>query len=162
MRKRNFTCEICRVRRLEDELREQDELRVCASTCYEEGGGRLDRDLERAHAAEIAAVLDAHEQRPVAWPSALDGNSASLSWISDFSVRPLTLTAGGASEGLVLTGGFRAADTVTYDHASITNSATAIAATTITLTVQAGALAPKGLHRLYLNDEPYNDCIDVR
>lgn len=161
MKTRNFTCDICMQRWPESEYIEQDGLQICKVNCYEQGGGTIDRDLERAAAAELASVLDAHEQRPVIYPRQINGISA-LSYINEFSVRPLTITAGGAPVALVLTGGFQATDTVTYDHAGITNATTVIAATTITLTVQASAPTPKGLHSLFLNDEPYTSSIDVR
>ena len=63
---------------------------------------------------------------------------------------------------LILSGGFRPSSVITYDDANITNVTTTLTTTSITLSVQAGASAAKGLHALRLDGEPYPACIDVR
>lgn len=158
---RNFTCDRCRQRWPERDLREQDGLRVCVWNCYEQGGGEIDRQVERARASELGAVLNAKEMRPPIYPGSIDSATA-LSFITDFSIRPLVVTAGGATGALTLSGGFQSTDTVTYDDANLTNTVATVAATSIALTVQAGASARKGAHVLLLNGERYLGCIDVR
>ena len=157
---RNFTCDKCRQRWEEGPANGpvlQDGLLICLKKCYEKGGGTNDRAMERAAAANIGAVEGARQQRAPMYPTRIDGISA-LSWISDFSVRPLVIQSSivYSSPNLVLTGGFHASDTITFD--SGVTATVVLTATTATLTVNGSA---QGSFALYLNGEPYRYSIEV-
>jgi hypothetical protein len=158
---KNFTCMRCSQRWNELDLREQDGLRVCVH-CFEVNGGEDDRQLARAAGAALAAQLTAKEARPPLYPGWADGALTPV--IYDFSVRPLRLTRGGASQVLTLTGsGFQSTDTITYGGSGITNAvAPVIASTSIVLTVQASGGATLGLQTLTVAGDTYRNVFDVR
>lgn len=158
---RNFQCELCSQRWNEADLVWQDGLYVCRLNCYEENGGTIDRDIERARAAKLAAILTVRESRPPQQAGWDDDQNISL--ISSVTPRPLILNRGGASGTLTLTGvNFTATDTITYDTPAITNSVVLITDTLISLTVAASSLCAVGDHTLLYNATPMRSCISVR
>lgn len=161
----NFTCVVCSERWLESEMRFQDGIesdRRCPN-CYEENGGTVARDEDRARAAEEAARLSADMEIPPTYPGWFDA-TGDVCAISAFSSEPLRLTAGGASASLTISGtGFESGDEIEYGHAGITDaSAASITSTQVTLSVQASGAVPVGLYSLTYNDITYRNVFDVR
>jgi hypothetical protein len=157
---RNFTCDKCRQRWEEGPENgpvQQDGLLICLKKCYEKNGGTIERAMQRAAAANMGAVEGARQQRAPMYPTRIDGVAA-LSWISAFSVRPLVIRSSVvySSPNLVLTGGFRPSDAITFDS-GVTATVT-LTADTATLTVNGSS---QGSFTLYLNGEPYRYSIEV-
>lgn len=158
---RNFTCDKCRQRWTEGPDNgpvQQDGLLICLKKCYEKGGGTIEREMERAAAANIGAVEGARQMRAPIYPTRIDGIAA-LSWISSFSVRPLVIytSVTNVSPNLVLTGGFRPSDVITFDGGVTAD--VALTSSTATLTVNGSS--NHGSFALYLNDEPYPYSVEV-
>jgi hypothetical protein len=172
---KNFTCVLCSQRFNEKtDLQYQDDLGsmpVCPY-CFEMNGGEKYRTEYGAEAAEIAAGLTQKHLVPPVEPGWFDGATAAV--ISAFSSKPLTLTRGGASVALTLTGVFTEDDTFTYGGSGISD-AVAVAITDedsdgvfdqVVLTVQASGGATLGLQSLTLTsgdvDDVYPEVFDVR
>jgi hypothetical protein len=139
----------------------QDGLYICRKNCYEQNGGEIDRTLDRARGASIAAALSAREHRPPKQAGWWDDKNIAL--INGIAPKPLVLIRGGAAATLTLFGvGFSATDAVTYDDANITNTSSITTETTISLSVQAGVGAIPGQHVMSYNGARYLGVIDVR
>jgi hypothetical protein len=175
----NFACVKCSERWLESEIKYQDgvESDFRCPNCYEDNGGELARDADRAAASELAALISEQHEIPPKHPGWADEFSE-VCTILTFSPEPRTLTKGGASAVLTITGrNLATTDTITYGHAGITN-ASAASLTPVTfdsngntvaphwdvlvLTVQASGAVTNGLHTLTYNDVLYRNVFDVR
>lgn len=157
---RNFQCDRCDQRWFEDDLRQQDGRDLCAPNCYEENGGKIDRDMDRAAGAALAAELEKKENRPPISPGWFDDQD--IVAISNLNPRTVTVTRGGGSQTMVLTGvGFSSADTVTSDT-GITITKSVDSTTQVTLTISASVLATRGIHAMTYAGDLYQNCVDVR
>lgn len=149
-------------------MREQDGLYVCALNCYEENGGTIDRQNERAAGAALAADLSAKEMRAPKQPGWFEDQS--ITAISKLDPRSVQVTISGASKTMVLTGvGFLAAHTISSDS-NITVNKVVDSDLQVTLTISASVGAVKGMHPLnYISTfstqtltDVYPNTIDVR
>jgi hypothetical protein len=174
-----WTCVVCSERWPEKRMRFQDGIesdRRCPN-CYEDGGGTIARNLDRAAAADIAARITEQYAAPPRFPGWFDETDAVVV-LTTFTPEPRRLTRGGASETLTIKGsGLATTDTIEYGHAGITN-ASAAALTPVTydgdgnpespyedtlvLTVHASGAVPVGLYSLTYNDVVYRNVFDVR
>jgi len=174
-----WTCVVCSEPWPAKRMRFQDGIesdRRCPN-CYEENGGGIARDLDRAAAANLAAAITEQYAAPPIFGGWFDGTDE-VCVLTEFDPEPRRLTRGGASATLTISGsGLAATDTITYGHAGITN-ASAASLTPVTydsegnpespyedvlvLTVQASVAVPAGLYSLVYNDVTYRNIFDVR
>lgn len=172
-----WTCVVCSERWPESRMRFQDGIendRRCPN-CYEEGGGGIARDKDRAAASELAAQITEKFAAPPKFPFWFDETSSVAALLS-FSPEPRRLTIGGGTQTLTITGtGLASTDTIEYGHAGITATASLTPVTydsngnaespyvdTLVLTAQASGGVPAGLYSLTYNDVVYRNVFDVR
>lgn len=176
---RTFFCVLCSERWPERQMFLQDgiaEDHRCPN-CYEPNGGKIERDLQRAAASELAAAITTRFASPARFPEWLDAIT-SVRVLDSFTPEPRRLTVGGSSAVLTITGsGLTATDTIVYGHAGITNAVSPLLVPVtydsdgnavspyhdvLSLTVQASGAVPVGAYSLTYDDITYNGVFDVR
>lgn len=147
---------------------QKDGKRVGVVCDHEPEGDSTERDLQRAYASKMAAILTAKHTGPRPGPNGeiYEGIAEPVeSAITVISPLPVVLIRGGVAVAVSLTGvGFTASDTIVYGATGITNATppALVSATSRTLSVQASGGMATGMYTLTFNSTLFQAVFDVR
>jgi len=166
-REGKFTCDVCLFWWPMSHLRVQTNgLRTGVMCCYE-AVDEVDRDLNRAFAAKMAARLSAKEAEPTRGPNGeiypgID-RIGTNPFVASFTPSPILLIHGGAPVTVTVTGGDFSEDDVFAYSSGVTDSVAPVldSSTQWTLTLVASGGATIGRHPLSFNGSLFPGGIQV-